>query len=102
MGQGAVYLPTSRAEQPRAKRSRWPLAILAGVLTAMVLFSGPDGIELVKSTKSTLSFSSKHNDKVLKGACVQAEPRMPQGYNTSKVLEEKERIIDWLSGAVSE
>ncbi len=55
---------------------------------------------------SQLSFGLDANEveiqnAILSAPCKQAEPIMPKGYNVSKVLSEKKRIVEWLSGAVS-
>ena len=91
---GAIYLPTSSAPAP-AKRSKWPLALGASLLAGAALYTVPSSLSLVQFP-STEVF--KHDS--LKGACVQAEPRMPEGYNVTKVWDEKDRIIKWLSEAV--
>lgn len=89
MAQGKIYLPSHNGEKPSS--SKWPIAILAGVLLGLVLFTSP--VPLVNNVTVT--------SEDLKKACYQPEPSLPTGFNTSKVLDQKDRIIEWLAGAVS-
>jgi hypothetical protein len=65
---------------------------MIALVTGVIWFSGPGAV-----TKNALVLPTSGG---LKQACYQPEPTLPKGYNTSRVLEEKERVIEWLSGAV--
>ena len=97
MAHGSLYLPTSSS---RASSKSWStstriLAILACLGVTAILGSWPFRAPSALNGKSAIV-------EVIKGQqCAQAKPRMPKGYNVSKILEEKERIIELLSGAVS-
>ncbi|ORX35361.1 putative carboxypeptidase s precursor [Kockovaella imperatae] len=83
---GPIYLPTATSPAP-SKRSKWPIVAILSLLAGAALYTAP-----------TLNLNVQPD--TLKGACVQAEPRLPKGYNVSEVLNEKDRIVDWLSRAV--
>jgi hypothetical protein len=91
MGRGNIQLPTYHDEEKRS--SKWPWTVMIALVTGVILFSGPGVV-----TRNALVVPTNED---LKQACYQPEPRLPKGYNTSRILEEKERVIDWLSGAVS-
>ncbi len=103
MSRGSIYLPTSipsTSSESRSSTPKWTLAILALLATSAVLISWPLGA----TTILVHHFGpAKVSMSAVKGGsgCEQAEPRMPKGYNVSKILGEKERIIGLLSGAVS-
>ena len=102
MAAGPIYLPTSSTPPVPAKRSKWPLAIAASLLAALVLYTSPASVSLLQ-VPELLKHSHKHGQKhedSLKNACLQAEPSMPKGYNVSRIWEEKDRIVDWLVEAV--
>jgi len=104
MAHGPVYLPTSRDTHPAPRaKSRWPLLLLSLLTTsAVILFYTPaaslvsDRIHhpLTPGSKSALKAEKKMRDP-----CAQASPRMPE-YNVSQILSEKNRIVEWLQGAV--
>ena len=91
MGRGKIQLPTYHEDEKRS--SKWPWTVMIALVTGVIWFSGPGVL-----TKNALVLPTSDE---LKQACYQPEPTLPRGYNTSKVLAEKERVIDWLSGAVS-
>jgi Gly-Xaa carboxypeptidase len=98
MSKGAIYLPTSShpADRQRSNKTRWSLALLGVLFSAGFLFScfspltGTEEVVTVEDAQAALKGS----------ACYQPEPRMPKGYNTSVILGEKDRIVNWLSEAV--
>ncbi|ORY35808.1 putative carboxypeptidase s precursor [Naematelia encephala] len=91
MSHGAIHLGSYEESRRSQQRSKWPLAILA-TLAVGAIVSWPMGFS------SILRF--REPEISTKDLCAQAAPRMPVGYNTSVILEEKERIIALLQGAV--
>ncbi|KAK4689346.1 Gly-Xaa carboxypeptidase, partial [Tremellales sp. Uapishka_1] len=91
---GAISLPIS-TPQPRKSSAKWPLLLLGALATTAVLLTSPLGVTQLAAFNTSAAPSFKG-----KGGCEQAAPIMPKSYNVSKILDEKERIIKWLSGAV--
>jgi hypothetical protein len=107
MSRGSIYLPTTTAEtESKRSAAKWPFAVLAGILTYLVLSTSPSAVTYLKDAASSVSpkmGAAAHDAAMasLQATCFQPNPTLPHTYNVSKVLGEKERIIKWLSGAVS-
>ena len=108
MSHGAIYLPEPYSATPSKSgikaRTTWILllGILATSVILLIHLLGPTLILFNNGSSLLKTHGHGHNhDHPSTGGCIQAEPRMPEGYNVSKILEEKERIIDLLSEAVS-
>ncbi|ODO07743.1 hypothetical protein I350_03319 [Cryptococcus amylolentus CBS 6273] len=102
MAKGPIYLPVSADDVPpveRSSKSRWPLIALGLLATSAVVTSWPLSIPQIVFNESSLS-SSGFTADVKKGLCVQAEPIMPEGYNTTRIFEEKDVIIKRLQDAI--
>ena len=96
MAHGPLYLPSTYSGSKTKARSSpiWTVAVLALLATSVILVSWTS----ILTDKPGRPGACSHKGTM---ACEQAEPRMPRGYNVSKILGEKDRIIGLLSGAVS-
>ncbi|ODN76459.1 hypothetical protein L198_08054 [Cryptococcus wingfieldii CBS 7118] len=98
MAKGAIFLPTTTpaSAQPRPKAAKWPLLLTFTILASLLLTSRPfSSTAILKTLGVHKSEPARRED-----LCKQAEPTVPKGYNTSAILEDREKIIDRLIGAV--
>ncbi|WWC91785.1 uncharacterized protein L201_006732 [Kwoniella dendrophila CBS 6074] len=103
MTKGPINLPVhssngSLTERGKAKIS-WTLAIL-GVLAVVGTMAALQPTFLAQHTSNIQSVIFQNDTPIKKGLCEQAKPILPDGYNTSKILEEKDIIIKRLQEAV--
>ncbi|KAK8853296.1 hypothetical protein IAR55_004000 [Kwoniella newhampshirensis] len=108
MPKGPIYLPVTISDQdtdrdsPQSK-TRWPLILLGLLATLAISTSFPISLSSSFAYKGDEEFGfgmTQRQDAMMKDACEQAEPIMPNGYNTSKIWEEKEVIIKRLQEAI--
>ncbi|WVQ75768.1 hypothetical protein IAR50_005399 [Cryptococcus sp. DSM 104548] len=101
MAKGPIFLPVSADDvpPPHSPKRPWPLIALGLLATSAVLTSWPLSVPQLVFRETSLS-SLEFPEDVRKGLCVQADPIMPDGYNTSRIFDEKDVIIKRLQDAI--
>ncbi|WVQ84685.1 hypothetical protein IAT38_006840 [Cryptococcus sp. DSM 104549] len=103
MAKGPIYLPVTSSDAPEPQvqggKRRWPLVALGLLATSAVLTSWPLSVSQFAYRDTEEGYTALSDD-MRKGLCAQAEPILPEGYNTSKIWEEKDVIIKRLQEAV--